>query len=80
MVDFYRKRLISSLMDQTLTYILMGITALLTLFALYRARKPKELGKSWHIPWNGVLFLGMMVFLLLVRHQLSLSGIELPAR
>ena len=72
--------LISGSMDQTLTYILMGLTTLLTGFSLYKARQPKELGKSWHIPWNGILFLGLMSLLLLVRHQLSLSGIDLPSR
>jgi hypothetical protein len=39
-----------------------------------------ELGRSWHVPWNGILFLGLLAFLLLLRHQLSLSGIDLPAR
>lgn len=67
-------------MDQTLTYILMGLAALITGFSLYKARQPKELGKTWHVPWNGILFLGIMLLLLLIRHQLALSGIDLPDR
>ncbi len=67
-------------MDQTLTYILMAAVALLCGFSLFKARKPKELGRSWHIPWNGILFLSLMFLLLLIRHQLSLSGIDLPGR
>ncbi|WP_417624107.1 hypothetical protein [Paremcibacter congregatus] len=67
-------------MDQTLTLILMAVTTLVAAFALYKARKPLELGRSWHVPWNGILFLGLLAFLLLLRHQLSLSGIDLPAR
>jgi len=67
-------------MDQTLTYIFMIVITFLSGVALYKARKPKELGKSWHIPWNGLLFLGIMALLLLIRHQFSLSGIELPTR
>ncbi|MBL4802402.1 MAG: hypothetical protein JKY45_10955 [Emcibacter sp.] len=67
-------------MDQTLTTILMILTALITGICLYKARQPKTLGQSWHVPWNGILFLGLMSLLLLIRHQLSLSGIDLPSR
>jgi hypothetical protein len=58
----------------------MICAALITGFSLYKARQPKELGKSWHIPWNGILFLGFLSILLLIRHQLALYGIELPDR
>lgn len=79
-VDFQRKRFMSDLMDQTFTYIaLIVITALFGL-ALFKARQPKELGKSWHIPWNGIIFLCLLLILLLIRHILSLNGIELPER
>lgn len=67
-------------MDQTLTLILMAFTALLTLLSLVKARHPKELGRSWHVPWNGLIFLGILSLLVLLRHQLSLSGIDLPSR
>lgn len=67
-------------MNQTLTLILISLTAAITLLAVFRARRPRELGKSWHLPWNGILFLGLLCLLLLARHQLSLSGIDLPAR
>lgn len=67
-------------MDQDITFIFMGLTAAITVFALFKVRKPREMGRLWHIPWNGVLFLCFLVLLLLIRHQLSLSGIELPAR
>ena len=67
-------------MDQNLTYIFMALTAVITGLSAYKARKPKELGKSWHVPWNGILFLGLMVLLVLVRHQMSLSGVEMPSR
>lgn len=67
-------------MDQSLTYISMAVTLVVAGIALYKARQPLELGRSWHVPWNGILFLGLLVFLLLLRHQLTLSGIDLPAR
>jgi len=67
-------------MDQTLTYISITLIIFLIGFTLYKARQPKELGKSWHIPWNGILFLALMSLLLLIRHQLGLSGIDLPTR
>ena len=79
-IDFFQKRFIAMSMDQTLTYIFMALTALLSGFAMYKARMPKELGKSWHIPWNGLLFLSLLLLLLLIRHQFSLSGIDLPSR
>ncbi|VAX04011.1 hypothetical protein MNBD_ALPHA03-61 [hydrothermal vent metagenome] len=67
-------------MDQTLTYIFMVIITFISGFSLYKARKPKELGKSWHVPWNGLVFLGLMSLLVLIRHQFTLSGIDFPAR
>ncbi|MCF8475166.1 MAG: hypothetical protein K9G26_10765 [Emcibacter sp.] len=70
----------SSFMDKNITYILMAGVALLSGFCLYKARKPKELGKSWHVPWNGLLFLNILILLLLVRHIFTLSGIDFPTR
>lgn len=67
-------------MSQSLTYISMLCVAAVVVLALFKARRPRELGKAWHIPWNGILFLGLLLLLMLVRHQLHLSGIELPAR
>jgi len=67
-------------MDQSVTYILMALVIAICAIALYKARQPKELGKSWHTPWNGILFLGILSLLLLTRHLLSLHGIELPDR
>lgn len=80
MIDFHPKKPISSLMEQSLTYIIMTFIVLLSALALYKVRQPRELGKSWHIPWNGVLFLNMLILLLLIRHLLTLSGIDLPSR
>lgn len=67
-------------MEQGLTYLLMTFIILLSAIALYKARQPRELGKSWHIPWNGVLFLNLLILLLLIRHLLALIGIDLPSR
>jgi len=67
-------------MDQNLTYILMIAATIISGFALFKARKPKELGKSWHIPWNAIVFLGLIFLLLLIRHQFTLSNIDFPAR
>ncbi len=67
-------------MEQGLTYLLMTFIILLSAVALYKVRQPRELGKSWHIPWNGVLFLNLLILLLLIRHLLALSGIDLPSR
>lgn len=69
-----------TIMTQTLTIALISLTILITVMAIIMARRPRELGKSWHIPWNGVIFLGLLSLLLLIRHQLSLSGIDLPPR
>jgi len=65
-------------MDQDTTTIALAATVIITLFANYRARKPKELGRSWHMPWNGVQFVGILLALLFLRHLLSLTGNDLP--
>lgn len=70
----------SDLMDHFITFFSLAVVTLLGALALYKARQPKELGKSWHIPWNGIIFLCLLVILLLIRHVLSLYGIELPER
>lgn len=67
-------------MDQTLTYVFMALSALLAALALFKVRQPKELGKTWHIPWNGLLFASLLLLLILIRHQFSLSGVDLPSR
>lgn len=65
-------------MDQDTTIITLGITVFTTVFANYRSRQPRELGKSWHVPWDGIQFMGILLALLLIRHLLSLSGNDLP--
>jgi len=67
-------------MEQSLTYFSMIFIILLSAFALYKVRQPKQPGQSWPLPWNGILFLNLLILLLLVRHLFTLHGIELPSR
>lgn len=53
------------------TLILLGASILVLLFSLLIMRRPKKIGTPWSIPWNGVMFISIMLILLFSSHALS---------
>jgi hypothetical protein len=38
------------------------------------SRRPKEIGRAWTIPWNGLQFVFILVAILMIRHLITLHG------
>ena len=61
-------------MDIITTYSLLALSIALTVVANFMARRPKEIGRAWTIPWNGLQFLFILVAILMIRHLVTLHG------
>ena len=48
-------------------------TIILLIIAFFKSRQPKEPGKPWSIPWNGVVFLCILTLMVMINHLLALN-------
>ena len=59
--------------DETiLTYSVILVAAAVTGLAVWRDRKPPELGKIWHFPWRPLAAVAILVILLGMAHLITL--------
>ncbi|WP_417317680.1 hypothetical protein [Emcibacter sp.] len=61
-------------MDIVTTYSLLALSLVLTGLANIMARRPKEIGRAWTIPWNGLQFVFILIAILMIRHLITLYG------
>ena len=45
----------------------------LIIVAFFKSRQPKEIGKPWSVPWNGVIFLCILTLMVMINHLLALN-------
>lgn len=58
---------------ETITTVAIILTAAGTLgLAIWRDRKPPELGKIWHFPWRPLAAVAILVILLGLAHLVTL--------
>jgi hypothetical protein len=65
-------------MDLTTTIVLMAISAAIVVLGMWGARRKRPLGEVSLVPWNGMIFVGLVAFCSLVAHLVSLvTGVPL---
>lgn len=60
-------------MNFEITITLLIIAVIFAAISFFMARKPKEVDTPWSIPWNGVMFLSVLVVILMISHLGSLQ-------
>lgn len=59
--------------DETiLTYCVISVAVTALGLAIWRDRKPPELGKIWHFPWRPLAAVAILVILLGLAHLVTL--------
>jgi len=60
-------------MNFEITLATLIATVLFMGFSFYKSRQPKKIGRPWSVPWNGMMFLCILVILLMLSHLLTLN-------
>ncbi len=61
-------------MNFEITLVLLVCTFVLAPFALYKSKKPKQIGKGWTVPWMAIVFFCVIVLLVLINHLIALNS------